>query len=708
MVTPLVAVGVFFGLLEGLLALVGVEPVLRSEDPFVGFVSNVPLFVEATDADGRKILTTAENKLVFFNRQQFPREKAPETYRIFCLGGSTTYGRPYDDTTSFAGWLRELLPVADPRRRWEVINAGGISYASYRVAHLMQELAHYEPDLFIIYSGHNEFLEERTYGSLRDVPAAIKSTVALLARTRTWAALSSVLNRPGPVSRTQSDGPVQLPSEVNTILDRSIGPERYERDDALRDRIALHYRISLERMVDIAGSAGADVVFVTPASNLKDCTPFKSQHTDGQGEADRSKSEELLSTALERIRNSAWSGALEVLDEALAVDPRFAELHYLRGRVLLALGRHAEAGAALRRARDEDVCPLRAPSPLREALAGVAREKGVTLVDFIDLVEQRVLAEQGNRIPGQEYFLDHVHPTIAGNRMLAVALVQAMIEQGVVQPADAWGEGAIADVASRVEGGVDRKEHAQALANLARVLVWAGKLEDAQRIARRALEQDPEIAIASADILAKLFERQGEASQGRQYLRGALNADPGNPEIHLQIGLEFLDKKNSGWSLEAAAGHLLLASAFLPENDMTHQVFGLIMAERRRYAVAYPSLLEALRLNPRNVEAERALARLREILGPEARGDSPKVTLKRYPSGAPRQIVQVRPDATGRYIPHGISTDWYEGGELERFLDYADGVPHGAEVTWDPSGRVVSRAEYRHGRRTPAPLADVP
>ena len=108
-VTPLVAVGVFFGLLEGVLALVGVEPVLRSEDPFVGFVSNVPLFVDATDADGRQILTTAENKLVFFNRQQFSREKAPGTYRIFCLGGSTTYGRPYDDTTSFAGWLRERL-----------------------------------------------------------------------------------------------------------------------------------------------------------------------------------------------------------------------------------------------------------------------------------------------------------------------------------------------------------------------------------------------------------------------------------------------------------------------------------------------------------------------------------------------------------------------------------------------------------------------
>ena len=85
-VTSLLAVVVFFGLLEGVLALAGVEPALRSGDPFVGFVSNAPLFAEQTGPDGRTILTTAGNKLALFNAQQFPREKAPGTTRIFCLG----------------------------------------------------------------------------------------------------------------------------------------------------------------------------------------------------------------------------------------------------------------------------------------------------------------------------------------------------------------------------------------------------------------------------------------------------------------------------------------------------------------------------------------------------------------------------------------------------------------------------------------------
>jgi len=697
--TSLIATVVFFGILEGVLALAGVKPALRSEDPFVGFVPGIPLFVEQTDADGRQILVTAENKLVFFNRQSFPRDKAPATYRIFCLGGSTTYGRPYSDATSFAGWLRALLPVADSHRHWEVINAGGISYASYRVAHLMEELVRYEPDLFVIYTGHNEFLEERTYAGLRDLPAAVRSAAAVLARTRTWAVLERILRPLTPRSGGERRSKARLSAEVTTMLDRSAGPERYARDDALRDRILLHYRISLERIAEIAKRAGADVIFVTPASNLRDCSPFKSQHTDGLSEADRLRSEKLLASARQQIQQSEWRAALETLDTAIAIDPRFAELHYQRGKALLALDRADEAAAAFRRARDEDVCPLRALSPMRETVTEVARDSGAMLVDFDALVEQRALDERGVAIPGEESFLDHVHPTIAGNRALALALIDAMAADRIVQPSTEWGEEAIARVASQVESGIDRNAHSRALANLARVLSWAGKDADARRLADRAVAEDPELATANADVLAILSEREGDSAKTWHTLQTALNENPGNPQIHFQIALELINHKPPGWSLEAAAAHVLFASVFMPENDMTHQILGLVMAERHRYDVAYPSLLEALRLNPRNRQAESALARLREILGPEVREDPPKVTLKRYPSGTPEQIVQVRPDAARGFVPDGIATEWYEGGEPRRLIDYANGAPHGVEIVWDPSGQVVSRAEYRNGIR---------
>ena len=280
-VLPLVSILVFFLLLEGALALFGIKPVLKTEDPFVGFASNAPLFVPAPGPRGDQWLLTAQNKRGYFNVQGFPQTKAPGTYRIFTLGGSTTYGRPYDDKTSFSGWLRELLPMADSGRDWEVINAGGISYASYRVAHLMEELINYQPDLFIIYTGHNEFLEERTYGQIRDMSPLVKNTVSVLNKTRTWAAMNSAMRSLGLQAQEEEPNRDTLGDRVDTILDLTVGLDQYRRDDALRENILEHYRLSLERMVALARSVDAEVIFVTPASSQNDCTPFKSQHTPG-------------------------------------------------------------------------------------------------------------------------------------------------------------------------------------------------------------------------------------------------------------------------------------------------------------------------------------------------------------------------------------------------------------------------------------------
>lgn len=211
----------FFGLVEFSLYVAGVEPLLYDEDPYVGFTSQVPLFIEEADGVRDARMVTARNKLGFFNKQQFAKEKGDDVTRVFCLGGSTIYGRPYDDVTSFCGWLRELLPVADPSHGWELINAGGISYASYRVAAVMEEITAYQPDIVIVYCGHNEFLERRTYSEIIDTPAPVRGLVSVLSRTRTYSAMARAFRHKPVVDREESE---LLDDEVNAILDQSVGP----------------------------------------------------------------------------------------------------------------------------------------------------------------------------------------------------------------------------------------------------------------------------------------------------------------------------------------------------------------------------------------------------------------------------------------------------------------------------------------------------
>jgi len=117
--------------------------------------------------------------------------------------------------------LRELLPAADGSRRWDVINAGGISYASYRVARLMEELIEYEPDLFVIYCGHNEFLERRTYESIIDTPQSVRDFESILSVTRTYSLFKRLIEG-GPASSPLSGQPAGelLTEEVKSILDK--------------------------------------------------------------------------------------------------------------------------------------------------------------------------------------------------------------------------------------------------------------------------------------------------------------------------------------------------------------------------------------------------------------------------------------------------------------------------------------------------------
>ena len=252
--------------------------------------------------------------------------------------------------------MREFLNAADPSRHWEVINAGGVSYASYRVAKLMGELLSYEPDLFIIYSGHNEFLERRTYPGLIEAPAALTGIGGWLSRTRIYAAGSRMMSGL-EANSTEAPSPTLLPSEVDTILARSIGPQDYHRDDRFREQVIAHYRFNLNRMLEMAGSAGIEVFLVTPASNLKDCSPFKSEFSRTLTDDQTHQFKVLLETGLEAAKSGLPEKALSAFDQTASIDPRYAGVHYQRGLVLMKLERWPRAAAAFRRALQEDVCP---------------------------------------------------------------------------------------------------------------------------------------------------------------------------------------------------------------------------------------------------------------------------------------------------------------------------------------------------------------
>ncbi len=604
LVFSVIVFGAFALLLEGLLAAVGVEPLLQREDPYVGFASRIPVFVPARDANGAAVLETAGNKLRFFNPQTFGAVKAVGSRRAFCIGGSTTYGRPFDDGTSFCGWLRAMLARLDPIP-WEVVNAGGISYASYRAAAVMEELAGYDPDVFVIYTGHNEFLERRTYSEILATPGWLRESDALLRHTRSYSALRGLMS--SLRERANGEERTQLSGEVDAILDRSVGLDAYTRDDKLRGQVLEHLRFNLERMIEIARRAGAEPILVVPASNRRDCSPFKSEFSADTSPEDRNRWWTRFDAGREALDVGRYSDAQAQFEQAVVIDPRRADSLYWLGHAREAVGDSEAAGHAFDRARDEDVCPLRALGVVAGIVREVAEERGVAVVDFPGIL--RATAEGAGDPFGEAYFLDHVHPTIEGHRLLATGIYDAMRSRGLVAAAEPGPEG-LAAVREEVLAAVDSHKHATALRNLAKVLSWAGKTEDAARAARLALAELREDAECSF-ILGTEASEFGHWDDAIEYYRDALHSDPGYTKSRNNLGIALA---RTGRLEEAVAAyeHVLRDA---PEHSNARFNLANALSRLGRLDAAVAVYLEVLRSDPDDADAHFNLARIYERRG---------------------------------------------------------------------------------------------
>lgn len=643
------AVAAFFLVLtEALLALAGVRPLVEKSDPFLGFAHGAPLYVEERADDGTLHMVTALPKRLYFNVQRFSRQKPAGTFRIFCLGGSTTYGNPYRDPTSFCGWLREFLPLADPSRRWEVINAGGISYASYRVAALMEELGQYAPDAYLIYTGHNEFLERRSYGRVLDLPEPLWRAFTWAARSRLFGLLHAAVGRSllTPVAAETADGFAEILSgEVNEILSQTAGPKSYVRDDDEQQRVMRHFAFNLERMQQLATAQGAKVAYVVPASNLGGVSPFKSEHRAGWNDALQARWREAMQSGERALADGQATDAVTAFDAAVALDARHADAHFRLGRALELAGRNAEARAAYERALVEDVAPLRALPGIQNAVRAMTSQAPV--YDFAAEVQRLAASSDESRgIPGNSLFLDHVHPTIAINGHLAQQLLARLAAAGWLETGAGWNAATISQVASRVESTVNEKTQADAQQHLGTLLGWAGKFEEAHGHLEAALALRGGKHARTLYLLGYTSERLDRPADAERYYRESSQVAPANPAPWSKWVRLVLTQ---GRAEEAIALARRRIEQF-PQETVAFEELAAASLELGRVDEAKAPIEQALRLAPKNANVIGLRGNWLVAAG------RPKEAISAY-----REALQYEPDHVG--ILHNLGVLLLEAGQ---------------------------------------------
>lgn len=417
-------------------------------------------------------MAISAERLNLFRPASFASHKAAHSFRVFALGGSTTQGEPYSTETAFPQWLQLNLQAALDGRQVEVINCGGLSYASYRVLAILREVLNYSPDLIVIYTGHNEYLEHRTYADY--LPAsALNRTVSWLSRLHT-VQLARVLagqsaSRPTSPQADARTGTAQaaLQREVDALLDYQGGLADYRRDDAWMEPIPEHFRWNVKQMCDECRDREVPLILVRPVSNVLDCPPFKIENAPGLSPAETAQFERHWQAARAALsprsspnqvpeasgplfdEGKSRERALFELNQALRIDPGHAGAHYLLGQLQWDSGDFQLAGVNLRSARDHDVCPLRATSEIASAISEIAHREHVPLLDAELLFSER----SEHELVGQRWLVDHVHPNLEGHQLLGYELARLCFELELLPaPPHDWDSRRLALIRAHISG----------------------------------------------------------------------------------------------------------------------------------------------------------------------------------------------------------------------------------------------------------------
>jgi Flp pilus assembly protein TadD len=300
------------------------------------------------------------------------------------------------------------------------------------------------------------------------------------------------------------------------------------------------------------------------------------------------------------------------------------------------LGKTDSAHLAFIASRDEDIAPLRAITPITEIVTEVAKQNGNGLVDFVQIIEE--LSPDG--IPGNENFLDHVHPTIEANRLLALAIIDEMTRKEIVTPASTWNDEVITEITDRVISKVDKAANATALTNLSRVLNWAGKQDEALRLVDSAiaLTTDQHSLFQKVNVLLRnnsykealpysvqasrlmpdiavvrmthgvILAQVGRNQEALHELETAARLDPSLLGLYYPLGLVYyvIGDHNK------AERMYLKALEQDPKDANTCNNLGILFAQRGDIEKAMDMFERALKINPRHIDAMNNLQRVKK------------------------------------------------------------------------------------------------
>ncbi len=348
---------------------------------------------------------------VIFGGPSVVAAKDPVGIRIFVFGGSATEGYHMTPYSGFVGWYQRLLRQLMPGVPVEVINLGAGGEASRQVAELVTATAaQQKANLFVVYSGNNEYYELR---ALKESLPGFDARAELARRRLSGLHLYRYLRRlvlPAAtlIRANQAVQPIDsIGAEINSD-ERELG--------------VLLYAEHLRNMVEAAAGAKVPLLLSTVADHTQsfafhgDPPPVSAgvqPGLDALDKAGRSRDGDGVQTALRQLRPNLKTQAD----------------HHAAARMLYRDQLWNEARVHFEQAEYLDPRPRRSSQPMRDALKEVAISTHTPMCD----AASRLSAMSPGGLAGDDVFFDPCHPNAVGHRRLAEILVACTMEHGLIE-----------------------------------------------------------------------------------------------------------------------------------------------------------------------------------------------------------------------------------------------------------------------------------
>ncbi len=470
----------------GFAALIILDAVLRLTNAAPPDVPVRELFYRPPLVFGRDgaVYRTSEQARKYLLDQTFPAVKAPGTLRVFIAGGSVAMGFPLESIYGPTQLLKAGLDALDPGRTHEVINVGGFGYNSHRVARVVEEIVHYQPDALIVMTGHNEFLEKRF--------ANESGRAAPLYRLRLYRLFAGLIS----AARGDEDD-VQWEAHVVNAAERRL--------------VLADYAKNLVRIAAACEKSGVKLILVTCPANIQDFRPY------GPSCIPVADQEEIEK---EILHCEGLESGLPVFGKWKEQCPDDALVSYEQALILFRQpaeetrrGDAASADALFHKASDDDPVPVRALSVANDLVRETAGRDHLVLADFqARLDAQRT---QSDPLADNKIFFDHCHLMEQGRQFLAAEIIQALADAGLLAlPAD-W-RPQLQKPWDDLHGSISNRAWAQGYYRIGYESgVNMGRVFRGLDYAERALELDP------AHVKARMLEeRLRPLAAGRTRLTG--------------------------------------------------------------------------------------------------------------------------------------------------------------------------------------------